>query len=103
MRLSKQSEPLLCTPVLMSHWTQAEGVEQQTGEAYDAFARCDEPTMASYAETLGLSDTGFELLRDLIHERTGLFYENGKCDLLLDKLSPLIIERGFNSFLDYYY
>lgn len=43
------------------------------------------------------------LIRDLIHERTGLFYENGNCDLLTDKLSPLVIERGFTSFLDYYY
>ena len=59
--------------------------------------------MAFYAETLGLSDSAFALLRDLIHERTGLFYENGKSDLLTDKLSPLVIERGFNSFLDYYY
>jgi chemotaxis protein methyltransferase CheR len=59
--------------------------------------------MASYADTLGLSDSAFTLLRDLIHERIGLFYENGKSDLLIDKLSPLVIERGFNSFLDYYY
>jgi chemotaxis protein methyltransferase CheR len=43
------------------------------------------------------------LLRDLIHDRTGLFYENGRCDLLTDKLAPLVIERGFESFLDYYY
>jgi chemotaxis protein methyltransferase CheR len=59
--------------------------------------------MAFYAETLGLSDSAFTLLRDLIHEHTGLFYDNGKSDMLADKLSPLIIERGFNSFLDYYY
>ncbi|HVG20955.1 MAG TPA: protein-glutamate O-methyltransferase CheR [Blastocatellia bacterium] len=59
--------------------------------------------MAFYAETLGLSDSAFTLLRDLIHERTGLFYENGKSELLTDKLSPLVIERGFSSFLDYYY
>ena len=59
--------------------------------------------MAFYADTLGLSDTAFTLLRDLIHERIGLFYENGKSDMLSDKLSPLVIERGFNSFLDYYY
>ena len=59
--------------------------------------------MTFYAETLGLSDGAFALLRDLIHERTGLFYDNGKSDLLTDKLSPLVIERGFNSFLDYYY
>jgi chemotaxis protein methyltransferase CheR len=59
--------------------------------------------MHSYADTLGLSDSAFTLLRDLIHEHTGLFYDNGKSDLLIDKLSPLVIERGFNSFLDYYY
>jgi len=55
------------------------------------------------AETLGLSDSAFTLLRDLIRERTGLFYDNGKADLLTDKLSQLVIERGFTSFLDYYY
>jgi chemotaxis protein methyltransferase CheR len=54
-------------------------------------------------DTLGLPDSAFGLLRDLIHERTGLFYENHKSELLTDKLSPLVIERGFSSFLDYYY
>ncbi|HEX8291009.1 MAG TPA: CheR family methyltransferase, partial [Pyrinomonadaceae bacterium] len=43
------------------------------------------------------------LLRDLIHERTGLFFDNGKGDILTDKLSPLVVERGFTSLLDYYY
>ncbi|MGA9767816.1 MAG: protein-glutamate O-methyltransferase CheR [Blastocatellia bacterium] len=59
--------------------------------------------MTFYSESLGLSGSAFVLLRDLIHERTGLFYDNGKSDLLTDKLSPLLVERGFNSFLDYYY
>jgi chemotaxis protein methyltransferase CheR len=59
--------------------------------------------MHAYADTLGLSDSAFSLLRDLIHERTGLFYDDGKNDLLIDKLAPLVVERGFNSFLDYYY
>lgn len=59
--------------------------------------------MHSYADTLGLSNSAFLLLRDLIHERLGLYYDNGKGDLLTDKLSPLVIECGFNSFLDYYY
>src|ERR1044071_247743 len=59
--------------------------------------------MTFYSETLGLSGSAFVLLRDLIHERTGLFYDNGKSDLLIDKLAPLVIERGFSSFLDYYY
>lgn len=59
--------------------------------------------MRFYAETLGLSPNAFVLLRDLIHERLGLFYKDGKQDLLADKLSPLVIEHGFDSFLDYYY
>ena len=54
-------------------------------------------------DSLGLPDSAFALLRDLIRERTGLFYENGKSGLLTDKLSPLVIDRGFSSFLDYYY
>jgi chemotaxis protein methyltransferase CheR len=59
--------------------------------------------MEFYKDTLGLPDSAFVLLRDLIHERTGLFYDKGKSDLLTDKLSPLVIERGFKSFLDYYF
>jgi chemotaxis protein methyltransferase CheR len=59
--------------------------------------------MPFYAETLGLPDNAFFLLRDLIHQHTGLFYDDGKRELLADKLSPLVVERGFNSFIDYYY
>ena len=32
-----------------------------------------------------------------------MFFDNGKTDILIDKLSPLVIERGFSSYLDYYY
>ncbi|MDT7689958.1 MAG: chemotaxis protein methyltransferase CheR [Acidobacteriota bacterium] len=53
--------------------------------------------------SLGLTGGADRLLRDLIHERTGLFFDNGKGDILTDKLSPLVIERGFTSLLDYYY
>jgi chemotaxis protein methyltransferase CheR len=59
--------------------------------------------MQFYADVLGLPDTAFTILRDLIHERTGLFYDNGKRDILVDKLSPRVIECGLESFLDYYY
>ncbi|MDT5156190.1 MAG: chemotaxis protein methyltransferase CheR [Acidobacteriota bacterium] len=52
---------------------------------------------------LGVTGGADRLLRDLVHERTGLFFDNGKGDLLTDKLSPLVIERGFTSLLDYYY
>lgn len=43
------------------------------------------------------------LLRELVHERTGIFFDEAKTDILMDKLSPLIVQRGFNSFLDYYF
>ncbi len=43
------------------------------------------------------------LLRDLIHERTGLFFEDSRVDQLLEKLEPLVRARGCDSFLEYYY
>jgi chemotaxis protein methyltransferase CheR len=54
-------------------------------------------------DDLGLPSTGLPLLRDLIHERTGLFYDNGRYDALGDQLAPLVVQRGFRSFLDFYY
>jgi chemotaxis protein methyltransferase CheR len=59
--------------------------------------------MAFAPENLGVSETGLPLLRDLIHERTGLSYDNGRSELLSDRLAPLVIARGFRSFLDFYY
>lgn len=59
--------------------------------------------MALAAENLGLSATGLPLLRDLIHERTGLFYDNGRYDSLSDRLAPLVVQRSCRSFLDLYY
>jgi chemotaxis protein methyltransferase CheR len=59
--------------------------------------------MAFGSDNLGLPRTAVALLRDLVHERTGLFYENGRCDTLADRLGPLVTQRGFDSFLDYYY
>jgi len=59
--------------------------------------------MAFEPENLGLSPAGLPLLRDLIHERTGLYYDNGRYDSFTDRLAPLVIERGFRSFLDFYY
>lgn len=54
-------------------------------------------------ENVPLAESEFVILRDLIRERLGLVYENGKRDLLADKLSGRVLERGFNSFIDYYY
>lgn len=49
------------------------------------------------------SHSPVDLLLDLIHSRMGLFFENGRRDLAMDKLNPLMAERGIDSVLDYYY
>jgi chemotaxis protein methyltransferase CheR len=55
------------------------------------------------SEAFALSDATFGLLRDLIAERTGIFFDEAKRDLLADKLAELITRNGLTSFLDYYY
>jgi chemotaxis protein methyltransferase CheR len=55
------------------------------------------------ADPLGVPDTGLPVLRDLVHERTGLFFEAARADLLAERLAPLVLRRGFRSFLDLYY
>jgi chemotaxis protein methyltransferase CheR len=59
--------------------------------------------MGSRSQNLILPEGTSTLIRSLINERTGMFFDNGKSDLLIEKLSPLVIERGFSSYLDYYY
>jgi chemotaxis protein methyltransferase CheR len=54
-------------------------------------------------EDLGVSSVGLPLLRDLIHDRMGLAYDNDRTELLTDRLAPLVVARGFRSFLDLYY
>jgi chemotaxis protein methyltransferase CheR len=59
--------------------------------------------MTAGPDTLGIPATGLPVLRELIHERTGLFYDSERAALLAERLAPLVIERGFRSFLDLYY
>jgi len=59
--------------------------------------------MGFLSQNLSFSDSAFTLLHDLIHERTGVHYENSNRELLAEKLSPRVIACGFESFLDYYY
>lgn len=59
--------------------------------------------MGFRSQGLALPEGAGALIRNLINEHTGMFFDNGKSDLLLDKISPLVIERGFTSYLDYYY
>jgi chemotaxis protein methyltransferase CheR len=58
---------------------------------------------ASQPETLGLPPTGLNVLSDLVRERTGMTFDNGRGDLLAERMAPLVVERGFRSFLDFYY
>ena len=59
--------------------------------------------MTSQYDSLGLSASALPLLRDIIHERLGLFYDVSRFDTLGDRLAPLVVDRGFDSYLDYYY
>lgn len=43
------------------------------------------------------------LLRDLVHERIGIYFEAERTDLLLDKLRDRAEQLGCRSYLDYYY
>ena len=55
------------------------------------------------ARGLRVPERTLELLRDLIASHAGIHFDDGRLDLLRDKLAPLAIERGFDSLLDYYY
>ena len=55
------------------------------------------------SDALGIPQTGLQLLRELIHERTGIFFDADRTELLAERVAPLVVERGFRSFLDLYY
>jgi len=59
--------------------------------------------MSFDSEGLGLQTGPLGLIRSLIHERTGVYFDDDRCDTLADRLAPRVIERGFESLLDYYY
>jgi chemotaxis protein methyltransferase CheR len=59
--------------------------------------------MSFDSEGLGLPTGPLGLIRSLIHERTGVFFDDARCDTLADRLAPRVIECGFDSLLDYYY
>jgi len=53
--------------------------------------------------TLPLSPQVFSILSALIEERLGLYFSSDYHDVLVEKLSPRALDRGFESMLDYYY
>lgn len=54
-------------------------------------------------ETLQLSPQVFSILSSVIEEQLGLHFGADQAGILADKLSPRVLERGFESMLDYYY
>ena len=54
-------------------------------------------------ETPELSDATFQLLRDVVEARTGVYFADEKRGMLADKLSELVVSMGLSSFLEYYY
>lgn len=54
-------------------------------------------------DSLGLTGSVTQILRDLIHERLGLYYEPAQFDAVADRLAPLLVQRGLGTFMDYYY
>jgi chemotaxis protein methyltransferase CheR len=54
------------------------------------------------AETLEFSGSVFTIMRDLIRENTGQYYDDSRREVLAEKLSDRVRARGFRSFIDYY-
>lgn len=44
-----------------------------------------------------------QLLRDLIHDKTGIFFDAGRLDILMEKLATRVRAHGCATYLDYYY
>jgi chemotaxis protein methyltransferase CheR len=52
---------------------------------------------------LTLTPQVFAILSMLVEERSGIHYELADLDLISDKVGQRVVEKGFESFLDYYY
>ncbi len=55
------------------------------------------------SDALGIPVTGLPILRELIHERTGMFFDADRTEQLAERLAPLVVSRGFRSFVDLFY
>jgi chemotaxis protein methyltransferase CheR len=59
--------------------------------------------IGSAVDALGIPPTGLPVLRELIHEHTGNAFDADRTELMAERLAPLVVARGFRSFLDLYY
>jgi chemotaxis protein methyltransferase CheR len=55
------------------------------------------------SSSISIPESISKLLRDLIHEQTGIYFESDKMDLMLEKLEPRVKAKGCQSYLDYFY
>ncbi len=62
-----------------------------------------QPVPYDSATPLAAPDPVPRLLRDLVHERTGVHFDSSRLDTLLDKLDARARALRCTSFLDYYY
>src|SRR4051812_39641077 len=60
-------------------------------------------SLLNEARTLAVPDGVASLLRDLIHQRTGIYFEPDRFDTMLDKLRDRALAHGCLSYLDYFY
>src|SRR3954466_11576514 len=57
----------------------------------------------SYSGKITAAQPVPKLLRDIVHERTGIHFDDDRVELMLEKLEPRAVARECQSFLDYYY
>src|SRR5215217_3907810 len=50
-----------------------------------------------------IQDQVATLLRDLVHERTGIYFESDRLEMMIEKLESRATALGCDSYLDYYY
>jgi chemotaxis protein methyltransferase CheR len=48
-------------------------------------------------------ERSLELLRELVQSKTGMSYDDSRLHFLRDRITPLALNRGFDSLLDYFY
>ncbi len=67
------------------------------------FERQESRSPGFAAGILGLTSDAFVRLRDLVAERTGVYFDETRRDVFADRIAELVVARGLSSFLDYYY
>ena len=61
------------------------------------------PAQGADLAPIDIKDPVAHLLRDLIHEKTGVFCESERLTSLIERLQPLALSAGCRSYLDYFY